>query len=218
MNELTDFEKRLYNCYLASMAKANNRAYRRRQNFDKIKDEHYVALKKLSSLLLQSDVDIPMFFDAPYTIHTDEKYKTLQYYLTPNAIKCYTMLLNRRVKLDADSEENLEYVRTGMRFLLEYCLENNLTLDEYKLQMTENSIPMCLLHLKQHKINFYIIHALELQSELYKLGVDWLSFFITDFENVFRDTKAKFSKSTQLKPKATSVIGAIKNKLTQEKK
>lgn len=218
MNELTDFEKRLYNCYLASLAKANNRPYRRRINFDKLPDETYVSLKKLSQQLSHTEIDLNVFFDAPYTIHPDDKYQKIGYYLTPKAIKCYTMVVARRDKLDADSEESLEYVRAGLKFLLEYCIENKLTIDEYKNAKTENAIPIALLHLKQHKINFYIIHALDLQSEFYKLGVDWLSFFISNFENIFRDTKVKFNKSAQLKPKTIQVIGAITNKLEEIKR
>lgn len=217
MNELTDYEKRLYNFYLASLAKANNRPYRHRKNFDKLSSESYVALKKLSQQLHHTEIDLSLFFNAPYIIHPDDKFQRIGYYLTPKAIKCYTMVVARRDKLDADSEESLEYFKAGSKFLLEYCIENKLTVDEYKDAKTENAIPVALLHLKQHKINFYIIHALDLQSELYKLSVDWLSFFISDFENIFRDTKIKYNKSTQLKPKALQVIGAITNKLKQYK-
>lgn len=218
MNELTDFEKRLYNLYLASLAKANNRPYKKRLNFDKLGDETYVALKKLSHMLSHTDVELDTFFDAPYTIHQDDKYKKVGYYLTPAAVKNYTIIIARRNKLDADSEEILTHVRNGIRFIYDYCAECNYDLDDYKAAKTENDIPVALLHLKQHKINFYIVHALDMQSELYKLGVDWLNFFISDFESIFRDTKIRFNKSTKLKPTIIPIIGTINNKLKTEKK
>jgi uncharacterized protein YcbK (DUF882 family) len=128
------------------------------------------------------------------------------------------MVIARRNKLDADSEEIAEHVKTGMRFMYDYCAEHNYDLDDYKAAKTENDIPVALLHLKQHKINFYIVHALDMQSELYKLGVDWLNFFISDFENLFRDTKIKFNKSTKLKPTVIQIVGTINKKLKTEKK
>ena len=36
-NIVTDFEKQIYNAYLAALGKANNRPFRGRKNFDDLK-------------------------------------------------------------------------------------------------------------------------------------------------------------------------------------
>lgn len=217
MNDITEYDKRIYNEYLASIAAANNRPYRRRVNFDNLKDDVYVTLKRLSHMLRDTHIDLKTFFSAPYSVHTDVKFQPLKFYLSSKAVITYTIIVNNRARLGADSVENLEYVKSGLKFVYEYCAENNLTLDEYKTSVTDNNIPTALLHLQQHKINFYIVHLLDMQCILYKLGVDWLTFFISDFENLFRDTKVKYNKSEQLKPIATKAIGAIQRKLETNK-
>ena len=213
MSDLSAFEQRLYNSYLKAVAVANKRGFRYRKDFSKTKPEDYTALKKLGYFFAHNEnVSVDEFFLAPFRIHDDVKYKALRFYTSPRAIQSYTSFLKQREKQSPDSEETITYTLSGVKFILEYCQENNITVDEYKLRVVDGKVPLALLHLKQHKINFYVIHALEIQSELSKLDVEWLDMFIGDFNSLFAVTETHFNNSTALRPKVVALIQAINQK------
>jgi len=214
-NSLTDFDKYVYNCYLAAIARAANRAFRVRKNFDKFEDAKYNAIKQISQFLNRTEIDPQEFFDAPFVVYKDEEYKTLDFYTTSEAVTAYTRY-KRHMETCTDESQLVNFTKTGLKFILKYCIENKLSLRQYGEQKTESDIPLCLLHLKEHKINFYCIHALELQSQIYKLEKSWREFYVRDFDNIFRNTYKIFSYSTQLKPEIKRTIELIERKMQKK--
>lgn len=216
MNELTTFEKWVYNTYLATIAKASKRAFRYRKDFTKIKNADYVALKKLSSFFsLNSNVRPEDFIAAPFQIFKDDCYQPLSFYNSPRAISCYKTLIQQRERGDPDSPETMSFSLQGLKFVLDFCTDNDLTLNEYKTHKDGNGAHVILTHLREHKLNFYVVHALELRAELYKLGVDWLNLFIVGFDEIFKQTETKFDQSTKLKTKLKQIVEAIDRKTEQ---
>lgn len=212
---ITEHEKHIYNSYLAALGKANNRPFRPRENFDSLKDEVYVELKKLGSFFNEHRVlSFSEFFFAPFAIHEDETYKDLGFYNTPDAVKAYTRY--QKVKNDTTDEEKLlEYTKNSFGHILRYCDKNKMSLSEYKTAVTSSDIPVWLVDLKHHFINFYALHALDFREEIYKLDREWREFYVRDFDEIFRKTYTNFSYSFELKQKLKRIKQAIERKLKQ---
>jgi hypothetical protein len=215
---LTDFDKHIYNSYLAAIAKAADRPFRVRKNFDKFEDEKYTAVKKISEFLNKTGIDPQDFFSAPFYAYNDEEYKTLDWYTTPDAVTAFTRF-KRHQEITSNEDDLIKYTKKGLLFIVKYCLENNLCgpepLKQYGELKTESDIPLCLLHLKEHKINFYCIHALDFRNQIYKLDKSWRDFYIRDFDEIFRNTYKIFSYSSQLKPEIKRTIETIERKLNK---
>lgn len=212
---VTEFEQYVYNSYLSAIAKAADRPFRPRKNFDGFDDEKYALLKRLGPFLSSNDLDVEDFFNAPFFLYNDETYKPLSYYVTPDAVTSYTRFKRKQDEC-TDEEKLLDYTKKGLAFVLKFCIENNLTIDQYRQYKTDSDIPICLLHLKEHKINFFVVHALEIRSELYKLERGWREFYIKDFDNIFRDTFKVFTYSSTLKTKVKQITVIIERKLKRE--
>ena len=94
---MTDFEKRIYNSYLAVTRSMNNKPFRLRKNFDGFEDKpEYIYVKKLANLFNRHhNLNIDDFFRAPFTIYQDPEIYSIQFYTTQKAIKVYKIHLNK---------------------------------------------------------------------------------------------------------------------------
>jgi len=100
-------------------------------------------------------------------------------------------------------------------FNCDYCEEEKITLAQYKNYSnvnTPNSIPIIFTHLKNHKINFYLIHALNIDSVI-KECTGTLTWIIPEFYDLYAQTRAKFLSSKQLKHKAKKGLKIIEQRL-----
>jgi hypothetical protein len=210
--EYTEFDKYVYNSYLAAIAKASKRPFRPRKNFDKLEDEVYATIKQLSVFFNRSGINVEDFFHAPFVVYDDETYKAITFYVTSEAVTTYTRF-KRLQETCVDEGPLTEYTLKGLAFLTKYCIENGISIEQYKQERTSSDIPLCLLHLKEHKINFYVIHALEIRNEIYKLDKGWREFYVKDFDYIFRNTFKTYSYSNQLKEKSKKAIQIIQEKL-----
>lgn len=213
--EVTDFEKRIYNAFLVASRRAVNKPFRLRQDFSDIKPEVYTALKKLSAFFLDNPtVNINDFFTAPYKLYEDPGYLSIESFLKRTAITWYTLYMANKRCADPDADDALADTVKAFKFVLEYCVKEKITLAQYKTK-TEKDIPVCLLHLRSNDINFYLIHSLDIQRILYNIGVDWLDFYISNFDGIFRETLTKYRRSTKTKKLAATAIIRINNKLNE---
>ena len=71
-------------------------------------------------------------------------------------------------------------------------------------------MPTCLLHLQEHRLTFYLIHALEVEHTIKSVENSVLNFIVQDFHTVFARTRTKFSGSATYKLKAKDGITKIK--------
>ena len=71
-------------------------------------------------------------------------------------------------------------------------------------------MPTCLLHLQEHRLNFYTLHALEVESTIKAIEKDVLDFIVKDFQTIFASTRTKFYGSAILKAKARETKQKVK--------
>jgi hypothetical protein len=147
---------------------------------------------------------------APYTIYQDENYYPLEFYTGQKANKCYTQLMKQQEIENPDSPECLERLKQAFQFILDYCRDRGLTLRDYVLNK-ETPMPCYVEHLKNHKINYYTIHALDIP--LHKIEARLLDYIFVDFFNVHYKTKTQFSNSKIMKEFANKAKQKLETKL-----
>jgi hypothetical protein len=100
---------------------------------------------------------------------------------------------------------------------MRYCVKNNLTLSEYR-SINNGTTPLVLQHLRDHSINFYVIHGLECDRIIRQVEPDLLEFFITDFNKLLNDTRINFQQSAKLKVMIRESFRLIEEYLLKNKK
>tara|TARA_R110001592_G_scaffold675_5_gene3661 strand:- start:1227 stop:1874 length:648 start_codon:yes stop_codon:yes gene_type:complete len=199
---ITDREKSIYNSYLYATRSVQNKPTRFRKDFTKLKDKDFVSLKKLSAFFAKHNhINYQDWFLAPFEVYSKDEYFDLKFFNSRKALKCYSLYMKEKEMSDPDSDNTIESVKEGFRYVAKYCIKNFLTLDEYTKHYT-NNMPTCLLHLQEHKLNFYTLHALEVDPTIKAIEKDVLDFIVKDFQTIFANTRTKFYGSAILKAKA----------------
>lgn len=206
-------QKKIYNSFLRASRTSKNKPFTLRQNFDNITSTVEVALKKLDRFFISHpSVKYYDFFTAPYSIYKDQEFFDLKFYTTMKALKCYTEYIKQLEYSDSDSEVIIERCKECCINIYKFCKEQNITLQEYKTRQAGN-IPLYIQHLKDHKINFYIIHGLEINIPTNRDNIDVFKFMFEDFSTTFYNTRSKFIRSTRLKKIIRTVLLKIEEKL-----
>lgn len=89
---LTEFQKQLYNKWLAVSRSMSGRPFRLRKQWKGFEEKpEYVYIKKLANRLGRYDnIDIDEYFKAPYRVYKDDNFTyPLEFYITLKAITCY---------------------------------------------------------------------------------------------------------------------------------
>ncbi len=215
---ITEREKSIYNSYLYASRSAQNKPTRFRKDFSKLKDEDFVALKKLSAFLSKHNhINYRDWFAAPYEVYSKDEYFDLKFFNSRKALKCYSLYMKEREMSNPDNEDTIEAVKEGFRFIAKYCIRNSITIEEYTKHYT-NNMPTCLLHLQEHRLNFYTLHALKVESTIKAIEKDVLDFIVKDFQTIFASTRTKFYGSAILKAKARETKQKVKLIVENNKK
>lgn len=212
---LTKEEENIYNNHLIISRSVKNQPFKIRQDFSKIDSTTTLTLKKLVLFFNRhQNIKQKDFFKAPYEYYGVDNHFDLAFYITPKALKCYSLAMNKKERQDPDSEESIQQVKDSCSFIYRFCLNNNLSLETYKTALS-GTMPILLQHLKDHHINFYIIHALNATSTLQRVESDLLDFFIKDFNNLLNETRINYVKSQRLKGVTKKALDLIHTKLNE---
>lgn len=211
-NDITEDEKRIYNAFLIASKRAKNKPFRLRNNFTDISDEIYICLKKLGAFFnTNQTISCNDFFWAPYEVYSKEEYFDLSFYNTRKAIIAYTQYMRKKETLDPDSESCIEGCKAALKNIYTFCLTHAITLNDYK--NSPNPIPPFLVQLKEHTINFYILHGLDIERKVKQIEPELLDFYTKDFYNLFYQTRTKFLTSNRLKTVVRDGLKIIEKKL-----
>ncbi len=152
---ITEYEKHIYNTFLRVSRSRNKQPFKLRKNFEKVDNELYVGLKKVSSFLKRfPHIKIEDYFNAPYNLYPDEQYFPLEYFHSLKATRAYTLAMKQQENLDPDSAEQLTNIKESLVFIKRFCNEKNISPADYINHQTNNEYSF-ILHLKEHKVNIY---------------------------------------------------------------
>ena len=116
-----------------------------------------------------------------------------------------------------DSEDSINTLKDCLKYIFNFCNGEKITLAQYKNYtgiLNTGAIPIVFTHLKNHKINFYVLHSLDMESIIKPWMQDeTLNLIISDFYDLYRKTHAKFISSKSLKEKARKGLKIIEQKL-----
>lgn len=163
-------EKIIYNIFLKTSRSKSGLPYRLRKQWHGFEDTpSYAHILKLKNFFSRnSSVNVAEFFEAPYTIYPGESGFDLDFYSSQKAIKIYTLSLKKKMLLDPDSDYHLNAVSRGLKFILNFCIENNLQLKDY-LNYNTGIQRQFISHLKERKISIYNLFAFTDFDKKFKL-------------------------------------------------
>jgi hypothetical protein len=113
-----------------------------------------------------------------------------------DAIKLYVEYVKSLVLDDPDKDESIERLKSSLKYVFKFCKEKGLTFFEY-LTYSEQSLPCWATHLKNHQIDFYTLHALQMSRPV--IDSELLDFVIPNFFVNFQRTRQKFYTSKRMK-------------------
>lgn len=198
---LTQFEEYLYNTYLKTSRTKNNQPYKLRKNFSNLDESIVFCLKKLSTFFNKhTHISPEDFFAAPFTVYNDEPYFELSFYNSLKAVKAYTLYQNFLQTQAPDSDMQLECIQKSLKYILNFCKENSITLAEY-ITHKDGINPTFLLHLKEYKVNIYTLLGFKnFEHEFRKIDSEIVRFMLNEqiYEQI-QTTKVKLYGSTTAK-------------------
>ena len=118
---MTAAEQYIYNCYLETSRKLNNKPFKYRKDFEGFEEkEEYILVSKLSRFFAKySNINIKDFFEAPYFVY-NEKYFDLKFFTTQKAIKSYTAYQNKFLPENPDHEQSIQKIKDSFIFLYNF--------------------------------------------------------------------------------------------------
>lgn len=204
--QLTDFQKRIYNVYLGAVAKASNRPYKERKNFDKIDNATFQALRVLEMRFVKNKfIDIPKYFDV-FLQYMGAEYLPIEQFVRQKAFLVY-MKLVRSVEL-ADgvedegfyvdiTESELEDFKKGLKFIAEFTKSQGKKMNEYCQMINEAYVPYYMIHLQKHDISMFHLHMFGLG--LFEIPKDYCELIMPNFVENFLESQREFEKSKILR-------------------
>lgn len=213
MNILTDFEKKIYNCYLKNFRKGE--PYKLRKDFSNINPNIAVSLKKISYFLSKySHIKMEEYFEAPNFLYKDEKYPPLASFTGRAALKNYAIY--QKQKEDRNPESQFEEIKNSFKFIGLFCVENKIPLNQYLTHKTSYMISW-LNHYREHKINPYCLFELgNVLLVLDKIPKDELTLFSQSLYDNILAYKNRYTNSPKTKNYCTELVKRITKFVNEE--
>jgi len=205
-NKLTRYEQNIYNCFLKSSRKG--KGYTPRKNFEKLEDEKYVIIKKISKTLTDKKIDPQLFFDAPYILYNDN-FINFKYFSTFAAIRAYRTYTEQLELTDPDNIFNITRLRNSMKYIYQECVDNNLNNTANYLQLQKGIYPNYILDIKKGNVSFYSLIALGLSEEKINLEKNIVEFAQKGFYNMLSSLRSRYTFSRKIKPLSIKLIKTI---------
>ena len=126
------------------------------------------------------------------------------------SIKLYVEYVKSLVLDDPDKDESIERLKSGLKYVFKFCKEKNLTFADY-LVYSDEVLPCWVSHLKNHKIDFNLLHALQMSNPM--IDSELLEFVIPNFFPNFQRTRQRFYHSKRMKEYAKKAKELLETKL-----
>jgi hypothetical protein len=125
------------------------------------------------------------------------------------AVKAYTTYKKQTFLQDPDSQ--LDQVKDSLKFIAQFCIENNIYLHQYPYHRTTDLFTW-MQHYKQNKINvFSVMEFPNIFSSVKSLAEDIQKIFVSEFVEQFQTLYTSYNKSQELKPYIQKAIPVLSN-------
>ena len=198
---MTPLEIRIYNTHLAISRSLKNKPFKIKKDFIGFeKDPKYIFVKRLSNFFTRyPEIDMSLYFKAPYKLYNDVEYFDLNYFASPRAIKSFTIYKQILIKTSPDSQ--YDNVKESLIFISKFCLKNKIQLHDYLSFKENGSENSWVYHLKKNEINLYSLMEFDnVSSYINEMAEDTKEFFLGDFGKNFLEYRQKYVNSEKLRP------------------
>lgn len=211
---MTESEKYVYNCYLETVRKLNNKPFRYRKDFETFEEsEDYFFVKKLDMFFKKfPDVIIKDFLEAPFFVY-DEKWFDIKFYITPRALKAYTTYQTTFIHNNPDDPQTLQKVKDSFEFIFKFCRTKGIPLDQYTSFIDSNdSIHSFMHHIKQRKICFYPLFLYSgVDIILTNYDEETKRFIFGNFLDNIQYYRTKYYNSSRLRTMSQAIFTKLKS-------
>ena len=207
----TEFQKKIYNEHLKRSRLAKKQPFRIRKNFQDVNDSVKLYLSRLESFFTNNpNIKISDYFNAPYIIYGENEYFDLKFFCSQKSISVYSLYIKNL--MESNPDEIMDRLISGVKFIDNFCKENNITINEYAFHTT-GFYPTFILHLKNFIYPLYFIFYIpNAELNFRKLSDDEKNFL---FSNNVYDNLDILNKKIKNSLNANRLLEAwIKNKLT----
>jgi hypothetical protein len=208
---MTDLEKKIYNKHLAISKSLRNKPFKLRNNFEDFEnDSKYIFIKRLANLFTRHpDIDIDMYFSAPYQLYKDVNYFDLNFFASPRAIKTYTIYKQELLYTSPDNQ--IDSVKKSLHFIVHFCLQNKINFEDYPYFKESGLQPIWIYHIKRNKINPYsIMEFPNIVNFINELQRDERSLLLGQFGDNFFAYKNNYLTSKKLRSFLTEAFIKLK--------
>lgn len=218
---MTKEEQVVYNTYLRISRSRQGKPFKLRQQFDDLNPESVVLCTKIAGILNRINAPVDDFITATYEIYGDDHYP-LRHFASMRATKAYSIWLKKRRESNIDSSDTLDEIIKSALFIEEFCRENSLKIRDYPKAVSEDNIsgiPLCLKHLKDGKISWYILFAFDnFDKYIRKVDTGLLKFmFGKDFHETNARMRTRFYHSDRVKQLSRDLIEKLETKQNNRK-
>lgn len=213
---MTSAEQYIYNCYLETSRKLNNKPFKYRKDFEGFEEkEEYVLVNKLSRFFAKyPNINIKDFFEAPYFVY-NEKYFDLKFFTSQKAIKSYTAYQNKFLPENPDHEQSIQKIKDSFEFIYNFCRDKNISFDEYTGYVDPTrKWHEFLLHLKYRDICLYPLFIFPNFDKIIKEYDKEIKEFV--FGDTFQNInfyRTKYYSSSKAKRLCTIIYEKLNSKL-----
>lgn len=214
---MSSLERLIYNTYLKYSRGKLGMPYRVRKHWEGFEESSaFPKVNKLKNFFTRNqNVSIDEFFNAPYTVYQGESGFDLDFYASQKAIKIYSMYLKKQMQsLLPDDEYHLKQISKGLKFILTFCKENKIKLEDY-ISFKEGVQSSFIIHIKERKISLYNLFGFEnFERYFYSNDPDVARFTLGEIYDMLPTYRTKFLASKKAKPLVVAGLLKIKNILS----
>lgn len=163
-NDIPENVKNIYNDHLAYTRTFHRKPFKIRKNFKGFREDNRFRNYYQMAIWFERHPEInkQLFFEAYLHFHPDREAIPIKYYVHPNALTYYTKYIKVINSMDLDDERILKNAEIGVKFIIDFCEEKSITINQY-LDFKEegNATESWLKHVKESNVNIYSLFTFD---------------------------------------------------------
>lgn len=206
----TSKRQEIYNHYLLSHRKANNKPGRARKNFSDFGDDvTRKCVQRLESFFDRHfDVVMSTYFEAPYKLYSDVKHFDLEFFSSRRGIKAYTTY--KQLLLSQTFDGLVDKIKPSFEFIAKFCLDNKVRLSRYPYLFNSQNHPHWLVHVKNSKVCLPVMFCFPgLRGSFEHLLEEDVNFYVPDLFQNYIDYKSNYLSSKLFSQQCATVYEVI---------
>lgn len=193
---LNSKQKEIYNKHLIISRKCRNKPFKPKENFSDVTTEISNYLHKIEHMLSKfPNLDLDVYFKAPYMLWPDTEYFPLQYFTTQAAVRAFTLYRKNMLEQDIDSEQSIKDIKDSLIFIGKFCTTNKLHLNQY-YTFKSGITYTWMSHVRKGLISPYVIFGFDnIDNLVFGLPEDERDLMLGSFQDKYYNYKENYNKS-----------------------